>query len=157
MHGFTHAAIGGGAAAGMLAAARAGTGEGVPNLPSEPTFWGWMGGLFVLGLVTHALFDMVPHNDEWLGEVSEKLIGVGVLALCFVVAASQLRWLILAGALGGAGPDLEHSLYKRGWIRWRLFPTHSGLWPHRAGAWPWSEAVQVVLFVLSLAAIRWLG
>jgi hypothetical protein len=73
-----------------------------------------------LGMVTHAALDLVPHEDAF-GERTE--IAVTAALVTFVAAISR-DVNTVAGAIGGALPDLEHVLPVPGLGGRPVFPTH---------------------------------
>jgi len=106
-----------------------------------------------VGLVTHALLDMVPHHDY--GSIPPGVVdGLAGLLLLTVIALGRgpvTAW----GAAGGGLPDVEVFLGYFGLVKRQWFPTHNGLLPHpqrpfRPGLWP-------QLLVTGLSAVRLLG
>jgi hypothetical protein len=80
-----------------------------------PAAFGW-------GVLSHAALDLIPHKDPF-GERAEIAMTAAMLAL--VAALTRLDGRALAGAIGGALPDLEHLMP---WVRQggrAVFPTHS--------------------------------
>lgn len=74
------------------------------------------------GVLSHAAIDLVPHKDPF-GELTEICMTAGMLSL--VTALTRADPGAVAGAIGGALPDLEHLIP---WVRRRgrgLFPTHA--------------------------------
>jgi hypothetical protein len=118
----------------MTTASHAAAGALVGSLSGSPVLG------FTLGMVSHAVMDIVPHYDLEDYRVDVVLTVLISLAL-FGVSSGEpaLVW----GVIGGVLPDLENLFYKLGWMRseQRLFPTHGGPLPHgRAlgiahGAW----------------------
>jgi hypothetical protein len=81
---------------------------------SGPAAFGW-------GVLSHAALDLVPHKDPF-GERAE--IGMTAAMLALVATLTHLDARTLAGAVGGALPDLEHLMP---WVRRggrTVFPTH---------------------------------
>lgn len=79
---------------------------------------------FAMGLASHVLLDVIPHYEfdkVWV----EAGIAVGVLGsmLALGYGGTAVFW----GALGGAVPDIENFLWRRGILpeRWKVFPGHT--------------------------------
>lgn len=85
-------------------------------------------GAFVLGLASHALLDAVPHYDYDLTTQILLIVGASALVKWQYDQTGDLR--IVAGALGGLLPDIEHVLRKMGLQNDKYFPSHSGTIPH---------------------------
>jgi hypothetical protein len=100
----------------ILGGAAAGTLAGSPE------------GAFVLGLASHALLDAIPHYDYDLTTQIVLLVGAGALVKWQYDQTGDLR--IIAGAVGGFLPDIEHVLKKLGIQNDKYFPTHNGAIPH---------------------------
>jgi len=104
-----------------------------------------------LGLISHACLDAVPHHDyrDIKFGLVDFIIGT---ALWF----SLLRPTGLPAAIGaitGAIPDLEVVL-KQVFRKWpQVFPSHSGLSPHRRLKLPEGFIIQVFTAMSSLALI----
>jgi hypothetical protein len=103
-----------------------------------------------LGMLTHAALDLVPHDDAF-GERMEIAVTAALVSL---VAAVSRDVDVVAGAIGGALPDLEHVLPVPGLGGRPVFPTHASSRLHgslplgfRAGT-----AAQLVLAAALLAA-----
>lgn len=138
MHGYTHVLVGGALAVGWGAAARG-------HLPPEAL----MAGALVIGVVSHAVLDMVPHDDERFLPKQEVLLGALALAAVLALGWQGDRGLLLAGALGGGVPDLEHvpEIWGRP-LRRKWFPTHDGWLRHPRGDRQRSFLLQTMLAVL---------
>lgn len=109
---------------------------------------------FLGGLISHAVADMVPHNDyrkAWHGVLD---LAIAAAALSFLAGVTGAPHLII-GAVGGAIPDLEVAIWYLSGGKWKhsIFPTHTGLLPH--GKMPFAPGfvVQTVLALGSLAVI----
>jgi hypothetical protein len=157
VHGFNHAAVGGAAAAVMLRWLQPlEVGQTGPAI-SEPAAWGLAAVVFVIGLATHALLDVVPHDDHVFPKWGEILLGVCSLGVCYLLSQGGYGWLIVVGAFGGTCPDLEHTPYEKGWLTRRFYPTHNDLLPHPESSRAFSLAVQLPLFAASLMVMAWWG
>lgn len=80
---------------------------------------------FGCGVLSHAALDVIPHTDPF-GERAEIAWTAAMLGL--VAAVTRLDGRALAGAVGGALPDLEHLMP---WVRKggrTVFPTHHASW-----------------------------
>jgi len=101
---------------------------------------------FVVGVLTHALLDMMPHHDPDPEDAADVLLFVGFNAATLLATVRLHRQSggapeVLWGAVGGALPDLEHLLFFRACggfelCEKKLFPTHDGRLPHRGAAPP---------------------
>jgi len=103
---------------------------------------------FALGVLSHAVADLLPHRDYDLPREAALLVAaLGLLAGRYGVGSPA--WY---GALGAAAPDLENAvgiLTRRADDR-GLFPTHRGLHgPRRQETWS-----QLVLAMGLLALAR---
>jgi hypothetical protein len=79
-------------------------------------------GAFGRGVLSHGALDLMPHEDPF-GERTEIVMTAATLAL--VAALTHLDGRAIAGAIGGALPDLEHlmpAVKRRGR---GFFPTHA--------------------------------
>lgn len=92
----------------------------------------WAG--FLIGLVSHAALDVVPHHDYHQARHALADLAAG-LTLAFLIFHGRFVAAEWWGAFGGTVPDLEvavgHVVVSLGgpWRRdW--FPSHSGLLPH---------------------------
>lgn len=120
-------------------------GAAVGHLTGNPIMAG------ALGLISHACLDAVPHHDyhDIKPGVADFILGTalwfGLLRPTGLPAA--------VGAIAGAVPDLEVVL-KQVFRKWtQIFPSHSGLSPHRRLKLPWGLLIQVFTAVSSLALI----
>lgn len=156
MHAFNHAAVGGAAAAVTLRLLHPlEAGQSGPSL-ADPSAWALAAIVFGGGFIIHAAMDMAPHDDRVFPLWGEMLLGGLCLGGCYLLTRESYGWLIVVGALGGAGPDLEHIPYQKGWLPRRFFPTHNETLPHRASLRAFNLAVQLPLFVASMLVIaRW--
>ena len=104
-----------------------------------------------LGLVLHALGDVMPHQDI-RSRRFEKLSGTAGLAL--VAATRGVASPALVGALAASCPDVEHVLRLPRPGGRKLFPTHrfSG-WHHAGGLPAWAQ-VLAAGFLLGIVASR---
>ncbi|MGE5485566.1 MAG: hypothetical protein ACM3X4_11160 [Ignavibacteriales bacterium] len=103
------------------------------------------------GLASHAALDMLPHCDYKCTLTGLADFGLGVLLLnaCGLWApGSPEYWAILGATI----PDLEVALSQFGIISKDslLFPTHSGLLPHRDAPHLAGALIQAALILLSL-------
>ena len=84
-----------------------------------------------LGMVSHIVLDVLPHNDDssWLQVIS---LAAGLWTTKHLYEQSQKDPKVLWGAAGGLLPDLEHLLAIRGIIKKgkKRFPTHNGTISH---------------------------
>ncbi|MEX2356227.1 MAG: hypothetical protein WD535_04240 [Thermaerobacterales bacterium] len=111
------------------------------------------------GLVSHAVLDSIPHKDS--STIPEVVLDVAAgIALVWWAAGSNVHPAMLLGALGGVLPDLEIVLVHFGLMRRKriMFPSHTGLTPHRINRTAWGLWIQVP-FVISgfWLASSWLG
>jgi hypothetical protein len=86
-----------------------------------------------LGLLAHAAGDAMPHQDV-ASRRFEALSGVAVLAL--LAAAWGPLSPVVAGAVGGSVPDVEHVLPLPRPGGRKLFPSHRVRGWHRSGGVP---------------------
>jgi hypothetical protein len=91
------------------------------------------GRAFALGLLAHAAGDALPHQDV-ASRRFETLSGVSVLAL--LAAAYGPLSPVVAGAIGGSVPDVEHVLPLPRPGGRKLFPSHRVRGWHRSGGVP---------------------
>ena len=91
------------------------------------------GRAFALGLLAHAAGDALPHQDV-ASRRFETLSGVSVLAL--LAAAYGPLSPVVAGAVGGSIPDVEHVLPLPRPGGRKLFPSHRVRGWHRSGGVP---------------------
>lgn len=99
---------------------------------------------FIIGFVSHALLDMMPHHDPVLADYLDlgfySAFNVGALfTVGELYSANENDPRILWGAIGGALPDLEHILFFKACEGFdicekKLYPTHNGLLPHPGDA-----------------------
>jgi hypothetical protein len=85
-------------------------------------------GAFVVGVASHTLLDSVPHSEYSLA--TQALLAAGA---CLIVKQEYDRtgdWRIVAGALGGFIPDIEHGFRELGWQKKKHFPSHDNTLPH---------------------------
>ena len=103
-------------------------------------------GAAALGLVLHALGDVMPHHDI---ESRDFEIGSGVACALVLAARHGLFSPITIGALAASAPDLEHVVDLPG--ERKLFPSHRIPGWHREGGVPaWAQllAAGTILGVL---------
>lgn len=104
-----------------------------------------------LGLLSHAAFDGVPHHDYY--SVGLGLLDAAVGLTLFALALNGRGAPLVAGAVAGAFPDIE-IVIKQALSKWpMLFPSHSGLTPHRRLKLPWGFATQAAIAAVALAVI----
>ena len=98
-------------------------GAGLNNVPLS----------FIAGLVSHGILDMFPHHEykKNLINMGLDILSTAVLLIILFILDDKSRWTIVAGALGGILPDLEHAqkAFKNS-RRIFLFPTHNDLLLH---------------------------
>lgn len=118
-------------------------GAAVGHLTGNPIMAG------ALGLISHACLDAVPHHDyhDIKPGLADFIFGT---ALWFgLLRPSGLT--VAVGAIAGAIPDLEVVL-KQVFRKWpQIFPSHSGLSPHRRLKMPWGLLIQLFTIIISLA------
>lgn len=133
MTGFVHALLG--SALGRLTGSRAGA--------------------FGVGVLSHALGDVIPHREAPL-PVDAALTAAALAVLAGRYGADSPE---LAGALGGIAPDLEHvpSLLGLKGEEGKIFPTHGDkqLLPH-AGK-PSHDLAQIAVGALALLSLVVVG
>ena len=112
---------------------------------------------FGLGVVSHAVCDMVPHFDI---RDYRRDVALGVVVAAGTIAAATLRGGVspgyLWGMIGGVVPDIENLLWQMGLLDGgrRIFPTHrKGGLPHGAPRGPRNLVVQGIVGLLSLLVI----
>lgn len=83
-----------------------------------------------LGMASHVLLDVLPHNDDskWLQAIS---LAAALWTTNQIYEKSQKDPKVLWGVAGGLLPDLEHLLAQKGLIsrKQKIFPTHNGTIP----------------------------
>lgn len=106
----------------------------------------WAG--MAVGLASHAVGDMVPHREA--GHVLDSLLTA--LALAGVAVTFGVLSPQMAGAVGGALPDVEHVLKRLRLRPWKkaIYPTHNRLLPHPHSS---SYLSQICCGVASVAAL----
>lgn len=99
---------------------------------------------FAIGLLSHALLDMMPHHDPVLTDRLD--VGVFVAFNLGTLFTTAELWRsndndsrILWGAIGGMLPDLEHILFFKACggfalCEKKIYPSHNGLLPHPGNA-----------------------
>jgi len=103
---------------------------------------------FALGLVSHFLGDLTPHEDI----PSDVFEGVtGLLAGLWVARQRGLFSPATVGAFAATLPDFEHVLRPERPGRRELFPTHRYKSLHRRGGLPiWVQLVAAVGLLATL-------
>ncbi|HAH97234.1 MAG TPA: hypothetical protein DHD79_04435 [Firmicutes bacterium] len=120
-------------------------GAAVGHLTGNPIMAG------VLGLVSHACLDAVPHHDYH--NLKPGLVDCTLGTALWFGVLLPVGLPAAVGAIAGAIPDLEVVL-KQVFRNWpQIFPSHSGLSPHRRLKLPWGILVQAFTSVISLALI----
>ena len=129
---FTHFAAG--AAAGAIA----------PHAALVPVF----------ALGSHIVLDMIPHFD-FENMLLEVALGLAALAVLLLGGVYSLP--IILGGVIGALPDLENVFVKTGKIEKsrRIFPSHSGIFPHGREAGAVNLSLQSVLSIAMLVVLIW--
>lgn len=108
-------------------------------------------GAYALGVVSHAVGDILPHHE--LPLPADATLTAGLLG--WVVARHGLRSRELAGALGALSPDAEHLptfLGLKG-DEGKLFVTHGGPVSVPHGPKPGCDALQVLLLLGALLVV----
>ncbi len=108
---------------------------------------------FLGGMVSHIVLDAIPHHDykRFISGLCDFALSLGIMTLFFwrpQLFPGRFFW----GALGGALPDVE--IVFRCLLRepvTYLFPSHTGLTPHRTWKRPGGFWVQVILIVAVVA------
>lgn len=106
----------------------------------------------VCGMASHALLDLVPHDDpERLGPVFlDAAAALAVLALGILAGSPGF----VGGALGGVLPDVENvpDLVVKRWrptMRWpKVFPSH---WHEHQAPAPSARRIEPAVMLLALA------
>ncbi|MDD5748659.1 MAG: hypothetical protein PHP64_06410 [Actinomycetota bacterium] len=115
----------------------------------------------VLGFLSHALLDILPHHDPDTpaGYVIDSLAGITFLSLLWKSASIYPKNRAIPSAITGASfsglPDIE-LLYKTARKipnEKLLYPTHNGLLPHLETNPPTSNLFQAAIVVLSLSML----
>lgn len=109
---------------------------------------------FLLGVASHALGDVLPHNEFPL-KTDAPIAAATLALLCLRYGLTSAE---LAGALGGIAPDTEHVPTFLGWSgeQQERFPTHGPSpqpWLHSMGMTPDNNYVQIGLALASLAIL----
>ena len=127
----------------MFCATHAAAGAAVAPLAREPV------SAFLAGAATHAVLDMIPHYDY--ESTIPGVLDFAVAALLIASAAGDHKDTTAWAMLGGVLPDLEVVMSYLGLISPSnlVFPSHSGLLPHRNVGLPLGVLTQ--LAVLGLA------
>jgi hypothetical protein len=76
---------------------------------------------FLVGIASHALLDVLPHEDAVTARTELRVVAVLTPA---IAAGTHFDSRALAGAVGGALPDLEHIQRLPGAGGRLVFPTH---------------------------------
>lgn len=107
---------------------------------------------FLGGIISHAVADMVPHNDYQKGWHGILDLGIAAALLSFVVGITGAPHIMI-GAVGGAIPDLEVAIWHLSGGRWKhsIFPTHTGLLPHGKTSLGSGLVIQAALAFAALA------
>lgn len=136
----------------MIASVHAVTGAALGAVTGNPA------AAFVTGLVSHGVLDAVPHTDyQTTGPgVVDGLAGLLFLTwLALAQPGGGLAWAAFWGGLGGMLPDVEVAvahLFFQGRMR-HLYPSHTGLTPHRQVAPPLGIWTQAITFAVALALL----
>lgn len=85
-------------------------------------------GAFAAGLASHTLLDAMPHWEYGVLTQVVLLVGAGAIIRQEYDRTGDVR--LIAGAIGGLLPDLEHVLRRLGWRSRSRFPSHDGTLPH---------------------------
>jgi hypothetical protein len=108
-------------------------------------------GAAALGLVLHALGDVMPHHDI---ESRDFEIGSGLACVCALAVRFGPLSPVTIGAVAASAPDIEHVLPGAD-ERKQLFPSHRIPGWHREGGVPvWAQllaAGTILGFVLARA------
>lgn len=112
------------------------------------------GAAFVWGLASHAIQDVIPH-DEWVDWRMQAAATGLVLAMTGLAGRNRaVTW----GALGAVTPDLEHLLRRTGVVEQRIYPSHR--WPrllHRSGGISVAGQLACTVVISSFVALRAAG
>lgn len=138
---------------------------------------------FALGLLSHLVFDAIPHGDRnlfearhdpkktqltvgrekffWYTAVIEGLFAVVVCAVIWLAGLAPF-WMVWVPALGGVLPDLLLAGTKLGWLPRRFsawyqnfnMATHELWYKHDLSAMR-GMALQVSTFVIALGLLVW--
>jgi len=117
---------------------------------------------FLGGVISHIVLDAVPHHDykRLLWGVFDFILSLGIIFF-FYWQPQFFPGRFFWGALGGALPDVEvvfHYLLGEGIPR--IFPSHTGLTPHRSLKWPagfWVQGLLIIAVVAGWCCYRFVG
>lgn len=109
---------------------------------------------FLGGVMSHAVADMIPHNDYQKGWHGALDLVTAAAILSFLVGVTGAPHIMI-GAVGGAIPDLEVAIWYLSGGRWKhsIFPTHAGLLPHGKTRFGLGFLIQTALALLAVAII----
>jgi hypothetical protein len=103
----------------------------------------------LLGLVSHALGDRVPHQDNASRRFEIASAGAGILLLAFTRGPIDRATV---GALAASVPDVEHVIRLPRPGGRKLFPSHRIHGWHRSGGLPaWAQVFSAGLLLGALA------
>jgi hypothetical protein len=106
-------------------------------------------GAIALGLVLHALGDVMPHHDI---ESRRFEIGSGLACVCALAVRYGPLSPVTIGALAASAPDVEHVVDLPG--ERALFPSHRIPGWHREGGVPaWAQLLAAGA-ILALVLVR---
>ncbi len=112
---------------------------------------------FAVGIASHAVLDAIPHYNYTGWEPFSPVMVLDVALGACLAAAIALRaprpWGVLAGAAGGAFPDVERVLSGHEYSFLRRPPL---LLSHRDIGLPWGLVTQAAVTVLALVFGLWL-
>lgn len=141
----------------------------------------WIG--FGLGILSHLIFDAIPHGDRnlfqavvdgdgkfvrvkkqrlfWTIAVLEGLVAVAVCAALWLTGVESF-WMVWLPALGGVLPDLLVAVQQRGWMPKKIgdwynqfnIATHE-VWFKKDLSVTRGMALQVATFVIALGLLVW--
>jgi hypothetical protein len=103
----------------------------------------------LLGLVSHALGDRVPHQDNESRRFEIASAGAGIVLLAFTRGPTDRATV---GALAASVPDVEHVIRLPRPGGRKLFPSHRVHGWHRAGGLPaWFQVLTAGVLLGALA------
>jgi len=106
----------------------------------------------VLGLVSHALGDRVPHQDNASRRFEIVSAAAGIVLLAVTRGPTDRATV---GALAASVPDVEHVIRLPRPRGRKLFPSHRVAGWHRSGGLPaWAQVLTAGLLLGALARPR---
>jgi hypothetical protein len=131
----------------MFCVTHAAAGAAVAPFVREPV------SAFLAGAATHAVLDMIPHYDY--DSTIPGVLDFAVAALLIASAGGDDGGTTVWAMLGGVLPDLEVVMSYLGLISPRdlVFPSHSGLLPHRNVGLPLGVLTQMAVLGLAYLSL----